>query len=185
MQNQSLFQSRICQVNLFLSVLLVLASATMSRAQFTFVTNADNTVSLTGYTGSNGDVAIPTELQVTIPVTTPTGGIIYMNTNLPVTSIAPNGYENCPILTNVWIGPNVTSIGSLAFCGCLNLTSVTLPDSITNVASYAFSDCPNLTDINLPDSITSIDLGAFSYCGFTNVSIPKNINSIVDFAFVG
>ena len=41
-----------------LAVMLLVLPA-IGRAQFTYTTNADNTLTITGYTGSNGVVTIP------------------------------------------------------------------------------------------------------------------------------
>src|ERR1017187_546571 len=45
-------------LRLFAAIGLLLF-APLAQAQFTWTTNADNTITITGYTGSGGDVAMP------------------------------------------------------------------------------------------------------------------------------
>jgi hypothetical protein len=83
------------RVTLFLSGLLFLV-ATEARAQFTY-TIINGTITITGYTGTNGDVIIPSTI----------GG-------LAVTSIGGSAFSNSR-LTNVTIPNSVTTIGGSAF----------------------------------------------------------------------
>ena len=48
--------------------LLLLALPVVVQAQFTFTTNGDNTITITGYTGPAGDVAIPSKTNG-LPIT--------------------------------------------------------------------------------------------------------------------
>jgi hypothetical protein len=62
-----------------------------AQAQLTWTTNADNTVTITAYTGSGGDVVIPSTI-----------------TGLAVTSIGDSAFANS-VVTNVTIPGSVTS----------------------------------------------------------------------------
>ena len=74
---------------------------------FTYVTNG-NSITLTGYTGTNGVATIPATLN-----------------GWPLTGI---GYQafNGPGLTNVVIPNSVTNIATNAFYICTNLTNITV-----------------------------------------------------------
>ena len=56
-----------------LSILLLLALPAVVQAQdYTYTTNDDNTITITGYTGPGGDVTIPSSILVngvSLPVT--------------------------------------------------------------------------------------------------------------------
>ncbi len=155
---------------------------------YNYTTN-NSTITITGYTGSGGTVAIPSSINF-----------------LPVTSIGDFAFENCNNLTNVTIPNSVTKIGAAAFYRCFNLTRVLLPDSITsigndmfefcnltnitipgsvtNIGEFAFSFCTHLVSISIPDSVTSIGDTAFEFCtSLSSLTIPSSVSSIGDFAF--
>ena len=105
--------------------LLLLAMPTAVKSQFLFTTNADNTITITGYTNQFAS-------QVTIPFT--------INT-LPVTTIGTNAFFNFFNLTNVTIPGTVTSIDSGAFANCVQLPNITIPGSVTSIQNGTFADC--------------------------------------------
>jgi hypothetical protein len=139
----------------------------VAEAQFTFTTNDDNTITITGYTGPGG--------AVTIPGTT---------NGYPVTSIGDNVFYKCYSLTNVTIPNSVITIGSVAFTYCTNLTNVTLPNGITTIGDFAFFYCSRLTSVPFPNSVTDIGYSAFGACNsLTSVTIGTNVANIGDSAF--
>jgi hypothetical protein len=128
-----------------LSLFLMLALPAAVQAQFTFTTNADNTITITGYTGSGG--------AVTIPDTT---------NGYSVTSIGIYAFKNNSSVTSVTISTNVVGIGGWAFQGCTNLTNIVIPNSVTSIGSDAFIYCAGLTNnVTIPSSVTNIWPGAF------------------------
>jgi hypothetical protein len=134
--------------------------------QFNYTTNADNTITITGYYGP---------VAVTIPSTI---------TGLPVTTIGERAFAEYYSLTNVTIPDSVTNIGNLAFLSCTHLTSVTIGNRVTSIGNAEFEYCTNLTNITFPNGVTSIGQGAFSGCTrLTSVTIPNNVTSIWYFAF--
>lgn len=94
---------------------------------------------LTGYTGSGGNVTIPSS----------------------VTSIGEWAFSDCTNLTGMTIPNSVTKIGYGAFYGCKNLKSVTIPTSVTKIDYWAFSGCSSLTSVSLPNSVAEIGNAAF------------------------
>ena len=90
-------------VKLFAAVLLLAAPAVV-QAQFNYTTN-NGTITITGYTGPGGAVAIPATIN-----------------GLPVTRIGDYAFYNKSSLTSVTIGNGVTSIGDHAFFYCYSLT---------------------------------------------------------------
>ena len=170
------------------------------KYDFTYTTN-NGTITISGYTGSGGSVAIPAIIN-----------------GLPVTSIGSNAFYYCTSLTNVTIPSSVTSIGEFAFAGT-GLTGVTIGNSVTNIGTGAFAYCSGLTAITvntnnpaygsldgvlldesqttliaypngkagsytIPNSVTSIGNLAFAGCGsLSSVTIPNSVTSIGDGAF--
>ncbi len=172
-----------------LSAMWLLPAA--AQAQFTFITNADNTIAITGYTGSGGDVTIPGSIGQ-FPVTS-IGKMAFAYSYLgsvtipdSVTNIGYSAFSLCRNLTNVTFGQAVASIGSYGFSGCSALTSVTLPNSVTTIAGSAFANCHSLTSVTMGNRVASLGDDAFYYCqSLTNLMIPDSVTSIGYGAFAG
>ncbi len=91
-----------------LPLLWLLALPVVAQAQFVCATNSDGvTLAITGYTGSGGALAIPTNIN-----------------GLTVTSIGDYAVKECSSLTSVTIPGTVTAIGLAAFWNCGGLTNV-------------------------------------------------------------
>ena len=93
---------------------------------------------VTGYTGTGGEVAIPSSFA-----------------GSPVTSIGDYAFFHRTDITIVNIPQGVTSIGKAAFENCYGLTTVIIPESVTMIGDSAFDGCPALTNINIPKGATS------------------------------
>ena len=163
----------------------------------------DGTVEITGYTGSEAEIEIPSEID-----------------GKDVTSIGDSVFYGSYSLINIIIPNSVISIGDNAFFCCHSLKNITIPDSVTSIGWSAFSSCESLINIDvdsnnknyssqdgvlfnydkteliqypigktqtsytIPNSITSIGYDAFSYCdSLTSVTIPDSVTSIEDWAF--
>ena len=116
----------------------------VALAQFTFVTNVNNTLTITGYTGSGGDVTIPDTIN-----------------GLPVVSVGNVAFYGRNSLTSITIPNGVTIVMDSAFYHCSGLNNVTIPNTVTNIMRYAFADSTSLTNFSIPNSVTSIGEGAF------------------------
>jgi hypothetical protein len=137
------------------------------QAQFMFTTNDDNTITITGYTGSDGTAVIPDTTN-----------------SYPVTSIGNYAFFGHTSLTNIVIPDSVTSIGDDAFAICISLTSVTIPSGVTSIGFQTFVDCAGLTSVTIPNGVTNIGEQAFISCvGLTNIMIPSNCYTIGNQAF--
>ena len=112
-----------------LPLLALLLLPFVGHAQLTYSTNTDNSVTITGYTGSNGMVMVPSTLA-----------------GLPVTGIG-NWAFYATSVTNVLVPDSVTSIGDGAFFDCESLTNITIGSGVTNVGDWAFGFCASLTSI--------------------------------------
>ena len=157
--------------------------------QFNYTTNADNTITITGY---YGPVAVTIPSTITgLPVTTigeRAFAEYYSLTSVTIPDsvivIGDEAFSYCSSLTNVTIPDSVTNIGNLAFLSCTHLTSVTIGNRVTSIGNAEFEYCTNLTNITFPNGVTSIGQGAFSGCTrLTSVTIPNNVTSIWYFAF--
>ena len=130
---------------LLLSFLLVLPG--VMQAQFTYITNEDDTITITGYTGPGGDVTIPSAI-----------------TGRSVTAIDQNAFYEYASLTGVTVPNTLITIYPQAFLRCTSLTNVNLGNSVMNLGYDAFGGCSNLTSIEIPASTTRFEVNAFRGC---------------------
>jgi len=135
-------------------------------------TNTGTTITITGYTGTNGLLTIPSAID-----------------GLPVTGIGDSAFQwllGSGSLASVTIPASVTTIGDYAFFEQAGtLTNVLVPNSVTSIGAYAFAVCPSLTNIAIPASVTNLGEAAFESCGIRGAIIPAAITSIADSAFAG
>lgn len=131
--------------------------ANLQMTDFTFTTKAvvvgggtQNSCTITGYTGSGGDVVIPNG------VTAIGNGIFQFNTTITsvvipdsVTSIGDNAFDQCGSLKTVTFGTNsqLTSIGGSAFSYCPLIESIFISDSVTSIGKHAFYYCNSLSTV--------------------------------------
>jgi hypothetical protein len=161
-------------------------------------TNNNGSITITGYTGPGGAVAIPATITG-LPVTSVGNGAFYSSTTLTgitmpksVTNIGDFAFGNCTSLASVTIGKGVTSIGLGAFNVCSGLSSVTIPDSVFNIedgyytvgGGGAFYRCTGLTNVTIGNSVTNIGDSAFWFCtSLKNITIPRSVLRIGTHAF--
>lgn len=188
---------------LLLSIFLVLPAET--QAQFTYVTNEDDTITIKGYTGPGGNVTIPSIItgrsvtaidQNAFYEYASLTGITIPNTLI---TIYPQAFLRCTGLTNVNLGNGVMDIGGDAFGGCSNLTRMVIPASTTDVDVHAFGGCTHLAEINvalLNSVYHSLDGVLFDKSQTTlvlypegklvsNYTVPNGVTNIGPHAFLG
>ena len=161
----------------------------VAQAQFTFTTN-NGAITITDYTGSGGNVTIPSSTNgypVTIIGNNAFGAKTTLtNVTIPnsVISIGNQAFVGCHYLTNVVFGNSVTNIGIEAFNAC-GLTSLTIPNSVTNIGDSAFWNCMSMTRVTIGNGVINIGIAAFDNCTLlTNVTIPDSVTSIGGSAFL-
>ncbi len=179
---------------------------------FTYITNADNTLTITKYTGSAATVTIPAVIN----------GLAVTRIGGRVESF-PDDYTSGAFYnanaTNVVIPNSVTNIGRWAFA-LSGLTAIRIPDAVTSIEVESFSNCLRLRAIMvgesnayyssvdgvlfnktrtaliqyprnrsvayyvIPDTVTSIGYEAFSGCRAAyGITLPNGITSIGEWAF--
>lgn len=126
-------------------------------------------VLITGYTGTESDIAIPASIQ-----------------DRPVIGIAASAFSFNRQLEAVSIPDSVLTLGSSAFYGCGKLCSVTLSNKLTAIENSTFRGCCNLRQLIVPEGVRSVGNSAFVGCAsLYALFLPVSLNSIDSFAFQG
>jgi hypothetical protein len=187
------------QILKFLVLPLLLVPPAVAQAQFAFTTNS-GAITITGYTGSGGNVIIPATTN-----------------GYPVTGISSGAFPLNDSDTRVTIPASITNIGISAFGNSFGLTNITvvagnpdyastngvlfneawttliqypaglsgdyvIPGSVTNIGTDAFV-ISRLTNVDIPSSVISIGFAAFNASRLTSVTVPNGVASIGDDAF--
>ena len=92
-----------------------------TSGDFRYIIWANNTVGISGYTGSAEKLNIPSKLDT-----------------YTVTSIEYGAFEGCDNLISVSIPNSITSIGNSTFRNCESLTNITIPESVISIGDEAF-----------------------------------------------
>ena len=113
-----------------------------------------------------------------------------------LTNIEGRGFENCSLLTSIYIPESVTYIGG-TFTGCDSLSAIYITD-ITGWCGITFGSSPlsyahNLylngelvTDLVIPEGVKGIRHYAFAGCtSLTSIEIPDSVTIIEEYAFNG
>lgn len=168
---------------------------------YQFILNADNTATITKYTGNEHRITIPAQVThgAYIYPVSKIGDRVFCNykyvltsVQIPdtVTEIGSNAFYNCTSLKSVTIQDNkpscVKKIGRQAFMFCSELTDIPILDSVTEIGSEAFHQCEKLDTVTIPEGVTSVADGMFSYCySLHTVTLPDSVTAIEERAFTG
>lgn len=172
-----------------------------SEGSFSYEIVNNSSVKITGYSGSNGDVTIPAQIEG-FPVTEigkgafSNSGVTSIQFPSSLVKINESAFSGCASLNNVQFNEGLTLVGALAFNGCSSLEKAELPDSVTEIDSCAFRGCTNLTYFKYPLSWAKVEytwigvnmyLGAiFSNCSkLASIEIPEGVSVIPSNAFAG
>jgi hypothetical protein len=135
---------------------LLVAVPAAVQAQFSYSTNADNTLTVISYSGPGGAVAFPKTNAAGLLVTEIGNGESSVFSNLFVTSITVpatitsinyGAFASCYSLLNATLSNGLADIGNFAFFECTSLTNITIPATVTNIGDYAFESCYDLAGV--------------------------------------
>ena len=146
------------------------SNADAQSEEFIYTVNDEGGAVLTGYTGMEPQVSIPTEID-----------------GYTVVEIG-GAFKNCTFLESVICPDAVVEIGGGAFAGCTNLQYVELPANLKYLRWGAFEDCASLTEIEIPKSLEVGGYynfgGAFTgSCGLKTVTFEEGTTHIAESLF--
>ncbi|MBQ3356130.1 MAG: leucine-rich repeat protein [Oscillospiraceae bacterium] len=153
---------------LTLALLMSLCPAAFAAAQdFTYTVNTDGTLTLTGYSGAESNLTIPSQIE-----------------GKTISAIGESCFAGLLCLKRVHIPEGVEVVEDYAFEACSMLEKVYFPDSLKTIGDGVFSGCGKLTLADLQDGITSIGKGAFLFCtSLVHLELPAALETLGDFAF--
>lgn len=154
-------------------------------SDFTYTVLNGTYCEVTGYTGTDVVVEIPSEIDGYI-VQSIAGSMFKDNTTLTtvvfpesIETMGGNVFQGCTSLTDVRLNEGLTNIGDYTFNGCTALENITLPSSVTTIGAYAFQGCTGLTDISMAEGLTKIYRNAFTGCtALVSVTLPDSVEYI-------
>lgn len=167
-------------------ILLCAAAAAEEHAcgDYLYALQDDGTAEITGYTGSDTQLAVPAEVDGYAVTAIDRKAFEYMDTvvsvELPesVSVIEEMAFQHCSALSEINIPEGVTEIGYGAFQYCRALASIELPEGLRVIESFTFLGCISLSDIKLPDSVARIDAYAFEGCPITELILPASLERL-------
>lgn len=155
------------------------AETTPPTSDYTYTITKNNTVTITGYTGSDTALTVPATLD-----------------GSPVTEIAADAFAEQTKLTSVTLPDGLMKIADDAFFNCTSLKAITLPDSVTSLTGAAFSGCTQEIKLTLDgNSHYTVDNGGalcadsgktlVAYLGGANTfNVPDTVTEIAASAIV-
>ena len=138
---------------------------------YTFLAS-DTNVTITGYTGSGGQIVIPSFIegkavvQISHASFRTNSSLIKVTLPDSVTSIGIHSFSGCKYLQDIVFGTELTGIGASSFYGCNRLEKITLPEKVTFIGDNAFNSCPNLTGITIPAGLVTMGVDVFKNCSY-------------------
>lgn len=128
---------------------------------FLWTAGKKGTVILSGYTGTEPSIRVPSIVNGAV-----------------VTTIGVGAFQGSQILRSVVLPESVTTLQKDAFRDCSVLERVHLSDSITKITSTTFSGCSALSQINIPHSVSELKHNTFWDCPLQTVHIGKGLRTL-------
>ena len=144
----------------------------------------DGTVEITGYTGSEADLSIPSTLNGK-KVTKIGEDAFYRNNDIvkltipnTVTYIDISAFNQCKSLEEVKLPNSIQTIENSAFTLCLELTTINLEENLKKIGDAVFERCLKLKNVTIPNSVEDIGINAFAETAIESIKLPKNLKEI-------
>ena len=100
-----------------------------------------------------------------------------------VSKIGMGAFSGVEGLKTIIIPSSVKEIGDYAFSYNKEIERVVIEGDLKRIGHYAFDQATNLREINLPDSISEIGIFAFRNTQISEVTVPKNVQTISGLTF--
>ena len=133
---------------------------------FQYRVEKDGFASITGYSGAEEKMIIPSEVA-----------------GMPVTRIRKGAFLQNEKITSVIVPEGIVEIGSGAFSQCREIRSIKLPSTLLTIGEGAFEHCTNLQELNIPEGVIDIPENALSgIMEMKALTLPSSIQTIGRYA---
>ena len=136
------------------------AEATDSK-YFKYSMDRKGNVSISGYTGSDETVVIPSMIE-----------------GHPVTTIAKGAFQGIKHIVDVTMSDFITTMQGDAFRDCISLKKIHISNGVSKIITTTFNGCIGLEEINIPDSVTEIKRATFKDSPLKALHIGKSLMAI-------
>ncbi len=159
------------------------AGAETTAEGFVYTVQADGSAVWTGYTGPQGRLTIPAELDGH-PLTAVEGNPLYREDRVMITrctlTVAPD-HPYLAVLDGVLFGK--TDKRLISWTPAWKAEDYTVPDGVRVIGPHAFI-FTGIRILTVPDSVTEMGPFAFAYCDrLRSVTLPGSLRTIPLFAF--
>lgn len=174
----------------------------MLKKLWRYKKQADGTICITGYKGTETEVTVPEKigqgqvtaiadsafspdaLRLTEKERTIRKAIQAVTIPNSVRQIEQDAFRNCVGLARVTLPEGLTSLEEGLFYGCGSLAGIIIPEGVRKIEECAFESCTALKTAALPDSLREIGYRAFFHCdALVSVTLPKKLRKIGNDAF--
>jgi len=84
-----------------------------------------------------------------------------------------SAFEDCSLITALYMLDGILTVGERAFAGMTALESISVPSTVHTLGDGAFAGCGLLTELTLPKALTFAGAGAFADCAsLVSVILP-------------
>ena len=130
--------------------------------------DADNTATITGYSGSSSSITVPLSVTRVISYQAQDDDgewhTRYRTYHYSVTALGANVFQNKTFIRHASLPSSVTTLGYGLFSGCTSLESVTIPGNVKAIPSSCFNGCSSLSSAPDLSECEEIGSGAFASC---------------------
>lgn len=149
-------------------------------SDYVCTTNANDTLTIVGYTGPGGSVSLPSNIGgrsvSIIGEEAFIGNASLTRVIIPdgIATIDDNAFYGCTGMVYVGIGNDVRNIGFCAFQRCTALTNVSIPESVYRIEGTAFGGCTSLLAID-------VDVDNYDYRAINGVLYDKDMRNLIQY----
>ena len=183
------YEDRDCRVSYSGTIMpghdMVLYAGWAEKWEMSFLTseNEDGTLRITGYTGSDYALTIPSGIDgkaVTVIGASAFAmkeGLSEVTVPASIQKIETGAFYRSGVSSLIFDGTDV-EFSQSALAGMRSLTTLCLPSELKRVPRNLLDGCKNLTDIVLPDTIEEIGAYALNGCTFLkSITLPASLIS--------
>ena len=124
----------------------------IGRHAFSYVSNGDGTLTVTGWRGSGSEAIVPASID-----------------GMPVTRIGAFTCEFDESIERIVVEEGVKYLTAYAVCECDNLQEVVLPESLVSIGKEGLAGNSNLKRVYIPGAHTTLGVDALACCNHVTI----------------